>query len=205
MLYLYNGLTWLWFVDGSGWDIERGDYGERVTKGGDGFKEEVAEATGEEREKEREKANRAKKAQAKGATSTTKGIEGCANEKWHRQDDDGGLAELDKRRRGLETSIHDIKGGTVQPPFDLNPPSRLPLGMEELFPEGINETDFVAVRGQKKEVTLAMWFLLTATSKLSWFLTITKSFVDKKKKWCCGFPWKKKSFMLCLNLVFKFM
>ncbi|CAL2276956.1 unnamed protein product [Prunus armeniaca] len=47
-------------------------------------------------------------------------------------------------------------GGTVLPPFDLDPPPRLPLEMEELFPAGTKDTDFALVRQLAKEVTLAM-------------------------------------------------
>ncbi|CAL8992818.1 unnamed protein product, partial [Prunus brigantina] len=68
----------------------------------------------------KDRANRAKK----------QGIAAWAAEKRPRQEDDGLLAELEKKRRGLETSIHDITGGTVLPPFDLDPPPRLPLEIE---------------------------------------------------------------------------
>ncbi|CAL9011931.1 unnamed protein product [Prunus brigantina] len=62
------------------------------------------------------------------------------------------LAELEKKRRGLESSIHDVMGGTVLPPFDLDPPPRLPLKMEELFPAGTEDTDFASVRWEAKEL-----------------------------------------------------
>ncbi|CAL9024758.1 unnamed protein product, partial [Prunus brigantina] len=65
----------------------------------------------------------------KGAAITIKRAEELATGKQPR-DDNGGLAKLDKRRRGLETFIHDVMGGTVLPPFDLDPSSKLPLGME---------------------------------------------------------------------------
>lgn len=42
-------------------------------------------------------------------------------------------AELDKKRRGLETFIHDVMGRTVLLPFDLDPPPKLPLELKELF------------------------------------------------------------------------
>ncbi|CAL9019594.1 unnamed protein product, partial [Prunus brigantina] len=79
-----------------------------------------------------------------------------AAEKRPRQEGDELLAELEKKRRGLESSIHDVMGGTVLPPFDLDPPPRLPLEMEELFPAGTEDTDFASVRREAKEVTLAM-------------------------------------------------
>ncbi|CAL9004811.1 unnamed protein product [Prunus brigantina] len=85
----------------------------------------------ERREKDRD--NGAKK-QAKGAPSTAEGSAARAAKKWPRHEGDELLAELEKKRRGLESSIHDVMGGTVLPPFDLDLPPRLPLEMEELFP-----------------------------------------------------------------------
>ncbi|CAL8150904.1 unnamed protein product [Prunus armeniaca] len=105
--------------------------------------------------REKDRANRAKK-QAKGAPSTAKGTVARAVEKRPRQEDDKLLAELEKKRRGLESSIHDVMGGTVLPPFDLDPPPRLSLEMEELFPAGTEDIDFASVRREAKEVTLAM-------------------------------------------------
>ncbi|PQQ16373.1 hypothetical protein Pyn_00919 [Prunus yedoensis var. nudiflora] len=94
--------------------------------------------------REREKASWAKKAQAQGTTSTAKGhtTEKCPREY------DSGVAELEKRRRGLETSIHDVMGGggTVVSPFELDHKPRLLLGLEELFPEGTEDIDFAKVR-----------------------------------------------------------
>ncbi|CAL9006330.1 unnamed protein product [Prunus brigantina] len=84
------------------------------------------------------------------------GVGGSGCEKRPRQEGDELLAELEKKRRGLESSIHDVMGGTVLPPFDLDPPPRLPLEMEELFPAGTEDTDFASVRREAKEVTLAM-------------------------------------------------
>ncbi|CAL2253854.1 unnamed protein product [Prunus armeniaca] len=105
--------------------------------------------------REKDRANRAKK-QAKGAPSTAEGTAARAAEKRPRQEKDKLLAELDKKRRGLESSIHDVMGGTVLPPFDLDPPPRLSLEMEELFPAGTEDIDFASVRREAKEVTLAM-------------------------------------------------
>ncbi|CAL8992845.1 unnamed protein product, partial [Prunus brigantina] len=92
--------------------------------------EETQRKLRERREKDR--ANRAKK-QAKGATSTAEGAAARAAEKRPRQEDDGQLAELEKKRRGLESSIHDVMGGTVLPPVDLDPPLRLPLEMGSCY------------------------------------------------------------------------
>ncbi|KAI5324209.1 hypothetical protein L3X38_033282 [Prunus dulcis] len=47
-------------------------------------------------------------------------------------------------------------GGIVLPPFDLDPPSKLPLEIGELLPEGIEDIDFASVWPQKKEVTLEL-------------------------------------------------
>ncbi|CAL2236042.1 unnamed protein product [Prunus armeniaca] len=105
--------------------------------------------------REKDRANRAKK-QAKGAPSTAEGTAAWAAEKRPRQEDDELLAELEKKWRGLESSIHDVMGGTVLPPFDLDPPPRLPLEMDELFPIGTEDIDFASVRREAKEVTLAM-------------------------------------------------
>ncbi|CAL8088083.1 unnamed protein product [Prunus armeniaca] len=105
--------------------------------------------------REKDRANRAKK-QAKGAPSTAEGTAARAAGKRPRTEEDEQLAELEKKRRGLESSIHDVMGGTVLPPFDLDPPPRLPLEMEELFPAGTEDIDFASVRREAKEVTLAM-------------------------------------------------
>ncbi|CAL9000161.1 unnamed protein product, partial [Prunus brigantina] len=105
--------------------------------------------------REKDRANRAKK-QARGAPNTAEGSAARAAEKRPRQEGDELLAELEKKRRGLESSIHDVMGGTVLPPFDVDPPPRLPLEMEELFPAGTEDTDFASVRREAKEVTLAM-------------------------------------------------
>ncbi|CAL2271279.1 unnamed protein product [Prunus armeniaca] len=105
--------------------------------------------------REKDMANRAKK-QAKGAPSTAPSTASRAAEKWPRQEDDELLAELEKKQRGVESSIHDVMGGTVLPPFDLDPPPRLLLEMEELFPAGTEDIDFASVRRKAKEVTLAM-------------------------------------------------
>ncbi|CAL2270716.1 unnamed protein product [Prunus armeniaca] len=105
--------------------------------------------------REKDRANRAKK-QAKGAPSTTEGTAARAAGKRPRTEEDELLAELEKKRRGLESSIHDVMGGTVLPPFDLDPPPRLPLEMEELFPAGTEDIDFASVRREANEVTLAM-------------------------------------------------
>lgn len=64
--------------------------------------------------------------------------------------------ELEKKQRGLETSIHNVMGSTVLLPFDLDPPPKLPIGLEKLFLAGIEDTDFASVRREAKEVTLAM-------------------------------------------------
>ncbi|CAL2263485.1 unnamed protein product [Prunus armeniaca] len=105
--------------------------------------------------REKDRANRAKK-QAKGAPSTAEGTAARDAGKRPRTEEDEQLAELEKKRRGLESSIHDVMGGTVLPPFDLDPPPRLPLEMEELFPAGTEDIDFALVRREAKEVTLAM-------------------------------------------------
>ncbi|CAL2246823.1 unnamed protein product [Prunus armeniaca] len=105
--------------------------------------------------REKDRANRAKK-QAKGAPSTAEGTAARAAGKRPRTEEDEQLAELEKKRRGLESSIHEVMGGTVLPPFDLDPPPRLPLEMEELFPAGTEDIDFASVRREAKEVTLAM-------------------------------------------------
>ncbi|CAL2228492.1 unnamed protein product [Prunus armeniaca] len=105
--------------------------------------------------REKDRANRAKK-QAKGAPSTAEGTAARAAGKRPRTEEDEQLVELEKKRRGLESSIHDVMGGTVLPPFDLDPPPRLPLEMEELFPAGTEDIDFASVRREAKEVTLAM-------------------------------------------------
>ncbi|CAL9012708.1 unnamed protein product [Prunus brigantina] len=115
--------------------------------------EERQQKLRERREKDR--ANRAKK-QARGVSSTAEGSAARASEKRPRQEGDERVAELEKKRRGLESSIQDVMGGTILPPFDLDPPPRLPLEMEELFPVGTEETDFASVRREAKEVTLAM-------------------------------------------------
>lgn len=47
-------------------------------------------------------------------------------------------------------------GKVKLPLFDLEPSPRLPLGMEELFPEGTEDTDFASFWRQKQEVTLTM-------------------------------------------------
>ncbi|CAL2237944.1 unnamed protein product [Prunus armeniaca] len=95
--------------------------------------------------REKDRANRAKK-QAKGAPSTAKGTAARAAGKRPRMEEDELLTELEKKRRGLESSIHDVMGGTVLPPFDLDPPPRLPLEMEELFLTGTEDIDFASVR-----------------------------------------------------------
>ncbi|CAL2229465.1 unnamed protein product [Prunus armeniaca] len=105
--------------------------------------------------REKDRANRAKK-QTKGAPSTAEGTAARAAGKRPRTEEDEQLAELEKKRRGLESSIHDVMGGTVLPPFDLDPPPRLSLEMEELFPAGTEDIDFASVRREAKEVTLAM-------------------------------------------------
>ncbi|CAL2228603.1 unnamed protein product [Prunus armeniaca] len=105
--------------------------------------------------REKDRANRAKK-QAKGAPSTAEGTTARAAGKRPWQEDDELLAELEKKRRGLESSIHDVMGGTVLLPFDLDPPPRLPLEMEELFPAGTEDIDFASVQREANEVTLAM-------------------------------------------------
>ncbi|CAL8085117.1 unnamed protein product [Prunus armeniaca] len=105
--------------------------------------------------REKDRANRAKK-QAKRAPSTAEGTTARAAGKRPWQEDDELLAELEKKRRGLESSIHDVMGGTVLLPFDLNPPPRLPLEMEELFPAGTEDIDFASVQREANEVTLAM-------------------------------------------------
>ncbi|CAL8107473.1 unnamed protein product [Prunus armeniaca] len=105
--------------------------------------------------REKDMANRVEK-QAKGAPSTAEGTAARAAEKRPRQEDDELLAKLEKKRRGLESLIHDIMGGTVLPPFDLDPLPRLPLEMEELFPAGTEDIDFASVRREAKKVTLAM-------------------------------------------------
>ncbi|CAL9000502.1 unnamed protein product [Prunus brigantina] len=64
--------------------------------------------------REKDRANRAKK-QAKGAPSTAEGTAARAAEKRPRQEGDELLAELEKKRRGLESSIHDVMGGTEVP------------------------------------------------------------------------------------------
>ncbi|CAL9028375.1 unnamed protein product [Prunus brigantina] len=76
--------------------------------------------------------------EGEGFSKTVEGVERHATGKRPR-DEDGGLAELDKRRRGLELAIHNVMGGSELPPFDLEPPQKLPLSML-----------------QKKKVTLAM-------------------------------------------------
>lgn len=73
-----------------------------------------------------------------------------------RQEDDGLLVELEKKWRGIEASIHDVMGGTMLLPFDLDPLPSLPLEMEELFPTGTNDIDFASVWREAKEVTLEM-------------------------------------------------
>ncbi|CAL2249563.1 unnamed protein product [Prunus armeniaca] len=105
--------------------------------------------------REKDRANRAKK-QAKGAPSTAEGTAARAAGKLPQTEEDELLAELEKKRRGLKSSIHDVMGGTVLPPFHLDPPPRLPLEMEELFPVGTEDIDFASVRREAKEVTLAM-------------------------------------------------
>ncbi|VVA28310.1 Hypothetical predicted protein [Prunus dulcis] len=63
---------------------------------------------------------------------------------------------LEKRRKGLESAIHDVMGKVELPLFDLESPPRLALGMKELFLEGTEDTDFAFFQQQKHEVTLAM-------------------------------------------------
>ncbi|CAL8993046.1 unnamed protein product, partial [Prunus brigantina] len=114
--------------------------------------------------REKDRANRAKK-QARGAPSTAEGSAARAAEKRPRQEGDELLAELEKKRRGLESSIHDVMGGTVLPPFDLDPPPRLPLEMEELFPAGTEDTDFASVRREANEAFGDMYLTLARAER----------------------------------------
>lgn len=106
--------------------------------------------------REKDRANKAKKTQARGTTSIVEVTEARAAEKQPWQEDDGLLAQLEKKRRGHETSIRDVIGGTVLLPFDLDPPPRLLLEMEELFLAGTEDIDFASIRREAKKVTLAM-------------------------------------------------
>lgn len=75
-----------------------------------------------------------------------------------RDDDDGiVMAALDKRMKGFEATIQHVMGDELGlPPFDLEPPPKLSLYIEELFSANAEDIDFVEVWRQKKKVTLAM-------------------------------------------------
>lgn len=95
--------------------------------------------------------------QAKGLAGIAEEAGGRATGKQPRDDDDGLVAvALDKKRKGLEAAIRDIISEPGLPSFDLEPPLKLPLIMEELFAMDVEDIDFAVVQRQKKEVTLVI-------------------------------------------------
>ncbi|KAI5349592.1 hypothetical protein L3X38_002480 [Prunus dulcis] len=143
----------------SGGDCEKSDNGGRVTKGGEISEEKKQQYFRVKRKKGKvAKVRKAEYRHIKGVDGVAEGAKDPAAGKQPRDDDDGiVMAALDKRMRGLEAAIHHVMGDESElPPFDLEPHPKLPLGMEELFPADVEDIDFVEVRRQKKEVTLAI-------------------------------------------------
>lgn len=120
------------------------------------------------------KVRKAEDRHTKGVDDVAERVEDRAAGKQPRDDNDGiVMAALDKRIRGLEEAIHHVMCDELGlPPFDLEPPPKLPLSMEELFPTDVEDIDFVEVRWQKKEVTLAMHH--HEVSQVNAFLTEVK-------------------------------
>lgn len=62
---------------------------------------------------------------------TAKEAGGHATKKWPQDDDDGLVAaSLDKKMKWLEAAIRDVISELGLPPFDVEPPPKLPLIME---------------------------------------------------------------------------
>ncbi|CAL8168861.1 unnamed protein product [Prunus armeniaca] len=86
-----------------------------------------------------------------------KGVARQATRKRPRDDDEGLVADVLGKKRALEEAHWSVMGtGPRLPPFDLQAPSKLPLGMEDVYVEGVEKMDFSRLRRQKKEVNLAM-------------------------------------------------
>lgn len=150
-----NASSGVW-ASASGMCAEECNFGSRRVAEGGKVDEKKRQQKLREK-KEREKALRAKKEKeklAKGLANTSEEAEGRALEKRWR-DGDEGLSELDKRHMGLETVIHDVMGRIELPPCDLDPSPKLPLGLDELFPEGPEDIDFTVVRRQKSVLFVA--------------------------------------------------
>ncbi|CAL2252505.1 unnamed protein product [Prunus armeniaca] len=80
-----------------------------------------------------------------------------ATRKHPRNDNEGWVADVLGKRKALEEAHQSMMGmGPRLPPFDLLAPPKLPFGIKDVFPEGVEKVDFSKLHRQKNEVNLAM-------------------------------------------------
>ncbi|CAL2254433.1 unnamed protein product [Prunus armeniaca] len=70
---------------------------------------------------------------------------------------EGLVADALGKKRALEEAHRSVmRTGPRLPSFDLQAPSKLPFGMEDVYAEGAEKVDFSGLRQQNKEVNLAV-------------------------------------------------